>query len=250
MGKNVVLLTATVTPRGDQTQLLIQDPSVRLGDYRTALAFYHRLLLDETIDGIVFAENSGFALNSLETEFPSTKIEWLGSYDLDYPNTFHRGYGEFRLIDDAMTRSSTVKQLGPRDHVWKITGRYQIKNLKRILATAPQFDLYCDSSSVWTEMSVMAWTKLGYQQRLAGVWETFATGKAPELILAERLRVLSGAEDCIQVESLAWPPLIMGRRGTDGGEFTSRWGRMKFTVRLLPFWIKQVLRGISSSHLG
>ena len=234
MGQNIVLLTATITPRSAQPNLLMQDPAQRLQDYRNALDFYNGMLVGGVIDAIVFAENSGYSLKPLQDAFPDPRIEWLSSDDLDYPSTYHRGYGEFRLIDRAMAQSGLIERAGGDATIWKITGRYVIENLRNVVRFAPRrFGLYCKADAKWIEMSIMAWTKHGHDRLLRGAWESFATAMAPELILAPRLARWRD-EDCPVVREFVWPPLISGRRGTDGTPFTTWRARLKFKALLLP----------------
>jgi hypothetical protein len=118
--------------------------------------------------------------------------------------------------------------------VWKVTGRYIVENLRNVIRFAPkEFDLYCATNGRWTEMSVMAWTRQGHAKLLLGVWELFTTGMAPELILAPRLAHSTRA-DCRIISVFSWPPLIVGRRGTDGANFTGWKSRWKFRIKLLP----------------
>lgn len=234
MSGNIVVLTATITPRSGQKNLAIGNPLDRLSDYQKAISFYQSLLDSGAIKGLVFAENSGHDLATLQRLFPDPRIEWLSTYDLNYPSRYHRGYGEFRLIDYAMKNSSTVAGLAVDEVVWKVTGRYIIENLHNVIRFAPKrFDLYCASNGSWTEMSVMAWTRHGHAGLLLGAWELFATGMAPEPILASRLACLNRTEYRI-VNVFSWPPLIVGRRGTDGGQFTGWLSRWKFRAKLLP----------------
>ena len=234
MGQNIVLLTATITPRSAQPDLLMHDPAQRLQDYRNALDYYSGLLAGGVIDAIVFAENSGHSLKPLRDAFPDRRIEWLSSDDLDYPSSYHRGYGEFRLIDRAMAQSSLIAGAADDTVIWKITGRYVIENLRNVIRFAPPgFGLYCKLDERWIEMSIMAWTRRGHARLLKDCWESFKTAMAPELILAPRL-AHSRLPECPIVSEFAWPPLIVGRRGTDGTQFTSWRARWKFNALLLP----------------
>jgi len=234
MTSQIVLLTATITPRTGQPSLAVVDPAERLNDYKNALTFYDGLLRGKVIDGIVFVENSGFDLTPLRESFPSPCIEWITTYDMDYPGTYHRGYGEFRLIDRAMADSALIAALPAAGVVWKVTGRYIVENMATVIRFAPKtFDVYCASTAQWTELSLMAWTRHGHATLLREAWRQFATSKAPELILAPRLMTADPAQ-CLVVTELSWPPLLVGRRGTDGGQFTGRLARWKFTASLLP----------------
>lgn len=231
--RHFVLLTATVTPRSDQPELALVDPEARLKDYETALGFYRGLLVQGTISGIVFAENSGFDLGRLEGSFGAAGIEYLGGYDLDYPSTYHRGYGEFRLIDRAVASSRLLRDLRPEDRVWKITGRYVLRNMRRFVAAAPAaFDLYCDVTGDWAEMGVLAWSSQGHAHIIRDLWKELATGKVPELILAEKLRSRSFDPRRI-VSSFYWPPFLEGRRAANGVSFQGRLGPLRFASAAL-----------------
>lgn len=249
MRRNIVLLTATITPGLAQGSLTLFNPQERLDDYKKALTFYQQLLQSGGITGVIFAENSGHDLNPLRELFPNPNIEWLSFCDLDYPSSYHRGYGEFRLIDRAMSESKTVADLSSVDAVWKVTGRYIIENLARVVRLAPQsFGLYCRSDNRWTEMSLMAWSCRGHATLIKGVWKEFATGMAPELILAPRLATaIANRSECRIVRRFVWPPLIVGRRGTDGTPFTSWRARWKFRALLLPKVLQIALRFTASA---
>jgi len=225
--KNILLLTSTVQPKSGQPQLVLTDPKQRLAEYRNALSFYSAQLEQGVVDRIVYADNSGFDLAPLQRAFASSSLEWISFYDLDYEATYHRGYGEFRLVERAHEESRELSLVGPRDRVWKVTGRYVVRNLRRVVAMAPRdFDFYCDQRGDWVEMSLLAWSGQGYRQHVAGLWRHFATGKVPELVLAERLNAC-GADRLI-VTSMHWPPYITGRRGSDGTPFVGRFTPLKF----------------------
>ena len=75
----------------------------------------------------------------------------------------------------------------------------------------------------------MAWNRVGYERHIHGLWRNFATGMAPELILAERLRK-ADRSSCKIVTSFFWPPFIVGRRGSDGTPFQGRFTPVKFAL--------------------
>jgi hypothetical protein len=224
---NVLLLTSTIRPRADQPQLKLVDPLQRLADYRQALAFQCGLLASGVVDRIVYADNSGHDLQALKAEFRSPAIEWVSFFDLDYDPSYHRGYGEFRLVDRAHEQSAVLSALAPDDRVWKVTGRYVVRNLARVMGMTPRgFDLLCDVRGRWAEMGFMAWSRHGYERHVRGLWGAFATPKAPEFVLAERLAADDRRSARI-VTSFYWPPVIVGRRGSDGTPFQGRWTPVK-----------------------
>ncbi|OYV43652.1 MAG: hypothetical protein B7X10_06360 [Burkholderiales bacterium 21-58-4] len=242
--KNILLLTSTIRPKANQPQLRLVSPEERLKDYDEALRFYGRLLEKKVLDKIVYVDNSGYDLLFLKERHPSRDIEWISFYDLDYDPSFHRGYGEFRLIDHAFSHAETLSKVGDGDRIWKITGRYKVKNLQRVIAMAPRcFDLYCNVHKGWAEMGFMAWSGTGYHCHIRDIWKLFATGRVPELILAEKLNTLAHEHGKI-VTTFFWPPFIVGRRGTDGGSFQGMLTPFRFGLeaglKLLLFPIRRM----------
>jgi hypothetical protein len=225
--KNYLLLTSTIQPKSNQPQLAVTDAAVRFQEYRHALRFYVNELNHGTLDGLIYADNSGYDLAELKAEFSHPQIEWVSFYDLDYPPNYHRGYGEFRLIDRVMNQSQGIADLRENDVIWKITGRYILSNLRRMVALSPtHFDIYCHATKKWAEMSMMAWSRQGYHQLLEPTSQKFATGLPPELILAQDLRHSKTPKLKI-VTTLRWPMRLIGRRGSDGSPYQGRWTPVK-----------------------
>lgn len=234
MKRNILLLTATIKPRPDQPQLKLINVEERLKDYELAMEFYSRQLEMGALDKIIFVDNSGYDLSSLSSRFQSTNIEWISFFGLDYPNSFHRGYGEFRLIDHAFLHSTSLRTLGDDDVVWKVTGRYIIDNIVNVINLAPKsFDLYCDIKNKWVGMELMAWSKTGYETLIKGVWQKFATEMAPELVMANFIMNNAGVKTNKIIVHYYWPPFILGRRGFDGGNFNGRYTKIKFGFTLV-----------------
>lgn len=245
--RNLLLLTATVQPRAGQPSLTVLHPGRRLAEYEAALAFYSRLLDDGAIDGIVFAENSGFPLARLAAKFPHPAIEWLAVPPADHPLHYHRGYAEFRLIDDAVRSSRLVQAAGDALRLWKVSGRYEVRNLARVVRWAPRrFDLYGDFRDGWAEMSMLAWSRRAHDVLMGRVWERFATDVPPETILAAELRT-PGVAALRIVRSFAWPPFIVGRRGSDGSPYQGRWTRYRFALQCAAKFAALPLRRLSLS---
>lgn len=229
--RNLLLLTATVQPRAGQPSLAIVHPGKRLAEYEAALAFYSALLAEGAIDGIVFAENSGFPLARLAAKFPHPGIEWLAIPPSDHPLHYHRGYAEFRLIDDAVLSSRLVHEAGDALRLWKVSGRYVVRNLARVVRWAPRrFDVYGAFRNGWAEMSMLAWSRRGHDALMGRVWERFATAVPPETILFDELRA-PRARALRIVRTFSWPPFIVGRRGSDGSPYQGRWTRYRFALQ-------------------
>jgi hypothetical protein len=232
MRHHLVLLTATITPAANQPELLLSDPQARLREYETALAFYAGLVRRKIIAGVVFAENSGFDLNTLKHRFQRPGIEWLSLPVSEPTPAFHRGYSEIKLVEEALSRSSLFAQSPAHTLVWKISGRYIVRNLQQVVRWAPRgVDYYGELRPDWAEMSVMAWSRQGYRQVVQGLWRQLATAAPPEPILRQVLQACRPA-DLRVCGSFVWPPFIVGRRGSDGTPFQGRFTPYKFKLQL------------------
>jgi len=226
---NIVLLTATIQPKADQPNLKLVNSDERLLDYKKALLFYDSLIKKKVINRVIFIDNSGYDLSELVNCVDSNAVEYLSFYGLDVPKDYHRGYGEFVIIDYAYENSEFLINAKPDDVIWKITGRYIIKNLEELISKAPRkFDMYCNIRKRWMDMELIAWNKVAYCGIVKGISNQFKGAMAPELIFPN---VITSANDEYKVVSkYYWPPLIEGRRGGDGSEFQGPRSYIKFTL--------------------
>ena len=242
--KQILLLTATVTPPAGSRNLTRLDPRERLDDYCRAFDFY-LTLLDRSVDRIVFAENSASDITPLRNmaarRGAAGRVEFLSFYGLDYPPTYDRGYGELKLVDYAAAHSAWIHDFAPDYILWKVTGRYIIKNLDAIIARQPaDFDFYINyrlgtATPVfpirvlrWLDMWLFAWSHRAYQDFLQGIYAEFAYGmedhfrqlidRAPRhLKIVKRYRVV---------------PEIEGVRGFDSRSYMNRSNRLKYRLRV------------------
>jgi hypothetical protein len=119
-----VLLTATIDP-GRMPFVLRRDPALRLRDYGAALERWSRTDRD-----VVFCENSGWDLSSLERiGAGNPRIEFLQVRADDDPRQ-GKGRAELRLIRHALEHSATLRNA--RAFV-KLTGRHQLHEEGRFL---------------------------------------------------------------------------------------------------------------------
>ena len=239
--KKILLLTATIRPKAEQPGLVIFNEDVRLKEYAAALDFYINLLNKGVLDAVIFAENSGYDLSQLKKRFSCSKVEWVSCFDLNYPKEYHRGYGEFRLIDFAHKKSEILASASQADFVWKISGRYIIKNVETMIYMSKKAaDLHGHFTENWVELSVLGWTKLGYDAFIKGKWELFSSGMAPELILAKELVFLKKNNPELSVISrYQWPPLLIGRRGSDGSSYQGRFYQFRHAARVIAVLIRR-----------
>jgi hypothetical protein len=175
--KHVLLMTATITPPDGAPMLRRIDPELRLQDYETALKFYLKFLAS-SIDMLIFAENSNSDISSLqaivEKEKYNDQVEFICFDGLDYPPSYDRAYGEFKMIEYVMEHSQIIRNLASDAVIWKVTGRYIVKNIRQVIAQMPEnTDLYCNFRSIpkrWAEMYLIAWTHKGYQVALQNIY--------------------------------------------------------------------------------
>lgn len=237
-GANILLMTATITP-DDAPELVRTDPALRLEDYRQALDFYIGQLGAVTpggpLDGIVFVENSDSDVSTLralaQERGAADRVEFIANYGRQsYPGR-HRSVGESRLLDHGMATSRLIAAAGDGAVVWKITGRYQVRNLATMVRTAPaRFDLYCDLRSrpmTWLDLRFMAWTRAGYDRWLQGISERLgADPREPAMydyVLAIR--------DPGVVKRYRAEPLVDGVRGWDNAHYARGRALAKFWLR-------------------
>lgn len=167
---NVLLLTATITPPAGVPLLARTDPKTRLQDYEKGLQFYLQFI-NKGIDAIVFAENSNSDVSTLKNIVIQSglqnSVEFLVFDGLDYPPSYGRAYGEFKLVDYAMTHSQTISNHQDNLLVWKVTGRYIIKNIAKIIARKPSnIDIYVNLRKfpiLWADMYLLVWTTKAYE---------------------------------------------------------------------------------------
>jgi len=234
--RNILLMTATIDPVSSP-ELARVDPELRLRDYQRS--FDHYLgEIGKSIDAIVFGENSDSDIGSLRDMAAarglSDKVEFVANFGRESFPTHDRSYGEFRLVDRIMQNSRLVAEADENVTIWKITGRYIVLNLGRMIRTAPrEFDLYCDLRShpmKWMDLRFMAWSMTGYRKVMAGV--------ADKLGVDPREPVMRGyipeQADLIRlVPRFRREPLVDGIRGWDNRHYLRASGKIKFILRAL-----------------
>jgi hypothetical protein len=246
---NVLLLTATIRPPADAINLARQDVGLRLQDYICALNFYIDQIEKKVIDKIVFCDNSNFdpcQLHALVSQrVQGANVEIISFAGLDYPAANGRGFGEFMLVDYAMEHSKLLASAPCT--VWKVTGRYKVLNLNKLIRSRPtSAQLYCNSRNYpdrWTDLYVLAWTQVGYEKFIKGVYKRLSEDGAKRS--AEHLFriILDGNKNSKKelVERFKVVPLLDGIRGVDNGSYLSM--NLKYRVRAMArifmpwFWV-------------
>lgn len=142
------------------------------------MRFYSQFV-GNTFSNIIFAENSGTNLESLQSVAKErgieNSIEFISIKNNQFPPSYGRGYGEFKLVDGAMENFNAIKYSQNNDIVvWKCTGRYIVKNIKLIADWAPiDFDIYCHKRNYpyrLCELFLMAWNHRGYKLAIKEIY--------------------------------------------------------------------------------
>jgi hypothetical protein len=236
---NTLLLTATIRPLAGIPELQRIDPMERMNDYVRALRFYCNIP-ETVIPRIVFIENSESDLSSLRDVASSTnathRVEFLSFNGLDYPAGYGRGYGEFKLLDYAIDHSTTLAAAGAETTLWKVTGRYRVLNIRRIIRSAPpNFELYCDMRTwpiPWVDLRIFACTLGGYRGFLKGIYPQLredVINMAPEQHLHPIIDELAKSHRIVR--RLRSEPFIDGIRGRDSKNYASGRNLIKYLAR-------------------
>ncbi len=235
--RRIVLLTATVQPHAASGGLAVIDPEVRRDQYLSAFEHMFRSV-PSGVAGIVVGENSAFNLDPFrrlaKSVGCSVPIEFVEAPPMtDVPGRPGRAYLEAHLIYEAMMKSDLVDD---RAVVWKLTGRYTVPNLDRVICDrALPYDLYFNVRRYprpWADMFLFGATRYGMSQILDHVdlLREDATAQCAEQSLVTVLRDLeakgTGVDWRFPVETK-----LSGTRGYDGRPYESPKQRVKYAIR-------------------
>jgi len=229
--RNVLLLTATVTPPSGVPSLQRTNPTQRLRDYEEALSFYLPLV-GTTFDAIVFAENSASDITSLRQlargHGVEGAVEFLSFNGLDHPAAYGRGYGEFKLVDHAMNHSPALRDDA---FIWKCTGRYKITNIVDLVRSRPpEADIYChfrDFPHALCELFLLSFTHHGFRSVIEGSYRRLRNDVVPGVHsneeVAFRRLADSVSSDVKMVRRFNRTPIVEGTRGWDNSPYSGKW---------------------------
>lgn len=243
----LLILTATITPPKAAVELARKDHRQRLEDYARGLDFYLPFLSQRLFEGIIFVDNSNSDISSLQTlahqEGLEERVEWITFNGLDYPPSYGRGYGEFKLIDHAMKHSQMIRDAAPETIIWKMTGRYLVKNFAALLnSQPPRLDLYCHCRNIpqkWMELYTMAWSFRGYEGIIKDLYLELrqdVKGCPPEVASRDIIDPINSGELKI-IRRFRVVPELTGYRGYDN----QKWEEQPYHI------LKQQLRQIANT---
>jgi hypothetical protein len=233
----VLLLTATIAPPQGVPGLRHYDPEQRLGEYLAALDFY--LGLRRNVRAVVFAENSESDLDPLralaERKGAADRFEALHVPRAEAVES--RGAGEARIVRYAMEHSPTLQTVAPGQHVWKVTGRYILRNLQHLIDTAPDTDLYINVRRwprLWCDTYAYAYTRDGFERYVVPGFDALVANAGPgrwgEVTMAQYVMDLI-ARGAPVVPRFRYEPRVAGVRGSDMIRYDSAKQRAKYATR-------------------
>jgi len=243
-----LILTATITPPAGAAQLARTDPTQRLRDYEQALGFYLTLLARNELDVLVFADNSNSDTRTLHDMVNasglSDRVEIMAFEGLDHPASYGRGYGEFKLIDHVMQHSQLIAKLPAQVRIWKVTGRYIVRNLAKLLRSMPAAaDLYCHCRNYpqrWIDLYVLGWTHKGYQQFLKGIYSALREDESRLSAEHHFRRALDAAGKNLAIQPRFRVTCeLEGHRGVDNRSYAEDANKRRLrqlAAVLLPWW--------------
>lgn len=246
---NIALITSTIAPDTNVHLLARTNVNQRLEDYKAAFSFYCDQLSAGVFDWLVYVDNSGYDLSEIESiarkKNVLNRVEFI-SYKSNTAPSNNRFFLEINLID-YFVKNSSVMHKNPKAMVWKITGRYLIKNIRSIVkhCNKTHADMYINMRNYpykVVDFYFVGFTLVAYEALFARnlyLYEGLSDG---ELTLRRYLD--STALPSLRIQKrLPVTPRLIGIRGFDGGRYGGRKDTTKYYIRsvfnkVLPFvWI-------------
>ena len=240
---DILLLTATVRPPEGAIGLARTDVDLRKQDYLEAMRFYLGEIERGTFQKIVLVDNSNTPLDFLQelvdARGAGDRVELIRYDGLDYPPEAGRTYGEFKLVDEAYQLSRVLQAAGDEDVVWKITGRYTVHNIGKLVSRRPpQSDLYCNARTIpsrYLDLYCIAWNGRGYRKFIQGIYPRL--GVSDTTVPGENLffGLLFDRQADLDIEvkpRFNVTPFVTGIRGFTNTGFNVGSDRRKFYLRV------------------
>jgi hypothetical protein len=171
----------------------------------------------------------------------ASSVEFLTFDGNSFPPVYGRCFGESIILDEVM-RSEFCLALPDDTIYWKSTGRYQVKNLRRMIKTMPcGVELYCDMrrrrERRWADMRFLSWTRKGYNEFLAGIApllrEDIRNHRPGEEALFDVLEERLQNSDLQYARSFVTEPFIDGVRAYDNQNWSAGRQRLVYYARSL-----------------
>ena len=237
MKKQILLITATVTPQANMPNLKVVNPQERVHQYLESIRFLVQSGATSIFEKIYLAENSGYDLTLFRHALIEAKCEVeLVSIQPRVDGRVGRCLSEFLLIDDAMKVESLAQALERGCVLWKITGRYSILNLNKIVSNQADYDININMRRYpkkWADLFLFSFNRRGWESigaALCGFTPENNTGLS-EVDIYDVINSISNKNEVTVQRRLPFEPHIVGVRGYDGHQYDSGSQRLKRIVR-------------------
>ncbi|MFT4214534.1 MAG: hypothetical protein QM622_07135 [Microbacterium sp.] len=237
--RRVLILTATVTPHPQMGALAVKVPEERFTQYCDAFSFLVASGATTLFDHILLCENSGFDLTRFADSFAGSAcdVEYVSIPMDDSAGRYGRVYSEMHLIDRALQQAGDI--VDEDDRVWKLTGRYQINNLERVVTKTDQTaDLVVALRrfpAKWTDLYLFCFNLRAWKS-LSARFDELETTSGGAAVMYDIIGDLSRSGLKVK-DRLGIEPHLLGIRGHDQRNYDSPRQRLKRRTR-------QVLRAI------
>jgi len=219
---NILILSATIQPPANARNLKRINVTERKQDYLKAFRFYINTLRNHIVDFIIFTDNSDYDLSFLKNEIDPDilqYVELISFNGLDYAPDKGRGFGEFKLLDYTIRHSLIIQQHGDHSNIWKITGRYQLRNIAKMISSYPtdkQFLCNCRNyPSRWCDTYVLAWRLDFYQKHLVGVYHQLDESAGHASAESYFREYIDSMDNSMIQKRFSHTPQLIGIRGYD-----------------------------------
>lgn len=235
----LLVMTATIRPPSNAPQLTRTDAEARLADYRRGLQHNLALLRKRVVSGIVFVDNSAYGTERLEdivagAEDLRGRIELI-SYDARLGEMQQSRFaGECKLLAHAFDSSALIR--GSDDaHVWKVTGRYVVRNLGAIIAAdygRADLIVHCrNRPKRFVDFGVAGFARTRAAEIMGRVLASPHLEYRDEAVIREGVDGAMFAD--LQVaRRFAEIPDFSGVRGSDSASYDGSLYRMKYLARV------------------
>ncbi len=222
----ILLITSTIAPAADTFSLKVVNSRSRLDDYKSAFLFYCKALKKNAFERIVYVDNSGHSLDELQEiavkEGVDSQIEFISYQSSVDPKINSRFYLEINLIDYFFKNSNLLKNY-PDSIVWKVTGRYLIKNISKIISASndSNYDLYINCRNhpyKVVDFYLVGMSATTYSTIFSNNLELYKGTTDGEIILREYVDQIDKSQLKI-LTRFPVVPRILGTRGFDGNKY-------------------------------
>ncbi|MDO5703842.1 MAG: hypothetical protein Q4G49_02060 [Paracoccus sp. (in: a-proteobacteria)] len=236
----LLVMTATIKPPSNALLLTRTHVGARIEDYRRGLRHNLALVRAGVVSGVVFVDNSGHGTAEMQETVADEpgdlagKVELI-SYDAQLDkNVQTRFAGECKLLSHAFQNSRMILT-ATASHVWKVTGRYVVRNLGRIIsADYGDSDLivHCrNRPSRFVDFGLAGFRRNRATELIGRVLDWPDVERLDESII--RKMIDGGSFDDIRVaQRFAAIPDFSGVRGSDSASYDGLAYRAKFMARV------------------